>query len=212
MTELERLIEIASSPLGSQRDPGLTQALLAQFGPLVTELEKMLGRRNGFLAFESALHVFPLGGVRGDDDLESWNAATGWRTSYNGLAADCLFFGEDVFGNQFAIKGGQVVSFDAETAEASVISDSLEGWAAAVLNDYESMTGYPIAHAWQLSNGGLPRGFRLVPKTPFVLGGEYTTKNLRAIVATRGMRWRGELAKKIRDVPDGGAVSISPLE
>jgi len=38
-----------------------------------------------------------------------------------------------------------------------------------------------------------------VPKTPFVTGGEYAIQNFAAIEASRGMRFRGDLAVQIRD-------------
>jgi hypothetical protein len=47
----------------------------------------------------------------------------------------------------------------------------------------------------------------LVPKIPFVLGGEFGVDNVFALEATKGMRLRGELAVQIRDLPNGTKIS-----
>jgi len=40
------------------------------------------------------------------------------------------------------------------------------------------------------------------------MGGEYTIENLWAGDAVQGMRFKGDVALQIRDVPDGGAVKL----
>jgi len=77
------------------------------------------------------------------------------------------------------------------------------------LRDYELHTGQRLAHAWQSQNRPLKPGERLVPKMPFVTGGEYAIQNLAAIEASRGMRFRGDLAVQIRDLPDGAQIRYS---
>jgi hypothetical protein len=46
-------------------------------------------------------------------------------------------------------------------------------------------------------------GERLAPKMPLVTGGGFEVSNLAAIESLRGMRFRGNLAVQIRDLPDG---------
>jgi hypothetical protein len=111
----------------------------------------------------------------------------------------------------FFLLGGKIYSFDAETAERTLIADELEGWAAAILSDYERLTSFPLAHEWQLQNGPLRLGYRLAPKKPFVIGGGYNLDNLRAVLAVRGMRWRGEISRQLIDLPDGQPVTVKLL-
>jgi hypothetical protein len=107
-------------------------------------------------------------------DLAVWNAESGWRASYDGLADGVFFFfAEDVFGGQFGLAGEDVVTFDPETGEREVIGSSLEDWAEQLLADFDVVTGHSLAQAWQRSFGPLPLGERLIPKTPFVLGGGF---------------------------------------
>ena len=85
-------------------------------------------------------------------------------------------------------------------------------WASVLLDDYETLTGYPVAHEWQRRNGPIPRGRRLLPKVPFALGGDFELDNLYAADAVDGMRVRGNLALQIRDLPDGAKVTYLVVE
>lgn len=138
--------------------------------------------------------------------LEAWNAADGWRTAFQGLADGFLFFAEDVLGGQFAIRDDEVLSFDPETGQPEQVASSLEGWADRLPADYEVLSGFSLARRWQRAHGPLAPGVRLVPKIPFVLGGEFDVSNVYALDAAEGMRVRGQLAVQIRDLPDGARV------
>lgn len=85
-------------------------------------------------------------------------------------------------------------------------------WADHVLFDYEVLTGYPIAHDWQQRHGSLPAGARLVPKQPFVLGGQFSVENLSVVDAAEAMRFRAETAAQIQDLPEGATVKLETGE
>jgi hypothetical protein len=106
---------------------------------------------------------------------------------------------------------GVVCSFDPETGERKTLANDLSGWAAAVLQDYETLTAHPLAHTWQKANGPLPAGKRLLPKIPFVIGGAFALENLYAADVVKGMQFRGEVAVQLRDLPDGTEVEFTPL-
>jgi hypothetical protein len=206
---VEKLLSLAGEPLG----PPLASAAGVDGQPLAGDLiDAILSRTNGFYAFESALHVFPLTGHPGTFGIDSWNDPGLWRDLYRGLADGFLFFAEDVFGGQFALKDDRICSFDPETGESTQIAKSLDEWARALLDDFEVMTGHPIAHQWQVANGPVRPGDRLIPKVPFVLGGDYSMSNLIVMDAARGMRFRAELAVQIRDLPDGTPVTFKIVD
>jgi hypothetical protein len=181
----------------------------ASINGLPADLGHMLTRRNGFVVFESALHVLagrPAG--EGVMTIQQWNEQKLWRVSYDGLADGLLFFAEDVFGGQFALGStGVVMAFDPETGAVEQVASDLEDWADRMLSEYAILTGFPVAHAWQELHGPIPAGQRLIPKRPFVLGGEFSPENLYLLDAAEGMRLRGSLAVQIRDLPDGATVS-----
>ena len=202
-----RLLAAATDALTDALPMGLSG------GRLLSELAEMLRARNGFYAFESALHVFASGDQRAaGDSLEAWNAPTTWRAGYDGLADGFVFFAEDVFGSQFAIRNERVYVFDPETGSAEPMASSVEDWADQLLSDYEVLTGFPLAHRWQQANGPIPAGQRLVPKIPFVLGGDFEISNVYLVDAREGMRLRSELAVQIRDLPDGAQVQYRVVE
>lgn len=125
------------------------------------------------------------------------------------MADGHVYFAEDVFGVQFCLREGAVYTFDPEIGAFDEIAPDLDAWAETVLDDVNTLTGYPLAHEWQSKHGRLPVNCRLIPITPFVLGGEYTIANVRVLDAAEGMRYRSEIALQIRDVPDGGHVKLT---
>jgi hypothetical protein len=82
---IDKLLSISSQPLGDS-SPFLSQAILSLAGTLGSELHDLLSKKNGFYAFESALHVFPAGHFQDVMDLEKWNSNELWRESYGTLA------------------------------------------------------------------------------------------------------------------------------
>lgn len=203
---LRALAAIGGEALGSD----VPDAELPQFlkGALCVQLAELLSLKNGFYAFESALHVFPVGTVGTDIDLAAWNSEDLWKGEFDGMAVDCVFFGEDIFGSQFCVHHDEVCTFDPETGDIEVLASSVYDWADIVREDYPTLTGHPLAREWQLLNGPLSKGDRLIPKTPFVCGGEFTVDNLYAIEAAEGMRFRASIARQIRDLPDGSAIRL----
>lgn len=209
--DLTKLISLAGAPLGAPLTR-LPEEIIQQYGPLSRELEELCVARNGFFAFESALHVFPVGVTRHGYDLERWNDGDLWRDEYADATAGRLFFAEDVFGEQFCLTDGAIARFHPETGESELIAPSLDGWAGLLLDGYAAETGYPLAHAWQTLHGPLPASQRLLPAIPFVLGGDYTLDNLVARDAVEGMRFRAYLARQLRELPDGAEVEIEFLD
>jgi hypothetical protein len=177
---------------------------------LLAALSGLLARRNGFYAFESALHVFPSGQplVADEPSSESWNSLDLWRIGYDEMALGLHFFAEDIFGEQFAIRGDEIVRFNPETGECHYHAGTIEKWAERILAHYEYETGIHLARAWQRANGPMRPGRRLLPSTPFILGGEYEVDNLFDGDAVEGMRFRADLAHQVRNVPDGATVRL----
>ncbi len=168
---LDQLLQLSSRPLiEAPIADGLP--LLEPFGALGAELYELLSRRNGFYAFESALHVLPSGQADDVLDLATWNSESTWRREFGDLAKGCLFFAEDAFGFQFCLARGQVCTFDSETGQVTPMARSMEEWFAQLLFEFRYLVGQPVAHEWQVANGPLAPGHRLAPSTPFVLGGD----------------------------------------
>src|SRR5215813_7699639 len=206
-TNLTKLVSISGEALCNDV-PLIPARLLNQSGVLGEQLIELLKNKNGFYAFESALHVLP-GGCRGSCvDIEEWNLDDSWRKEFGDQTKGSLFFAEDIFGVQFAVCNQEIRKFDPEIGEFDAFAPTIEEWAAKILEDYNYETGYQFAHDWQLQNGPLTAGKRLLPKIPFVLGGAYEVENLYAADALKGMMFRADIWRQIRDLPDGTQIKL----
>jgi hypothetical protein len=197
---MRKLVELGSPALGPE--------IIDVPADVPAGLEELIRAKNGFLAFESALLIRPVfdsGPVRG---MHEWNARHGWRSAFGPAAQGLFFFAQDAFGYQFAFKSSGIVRFNPETGAHMPIGSSIEEWVRTLLLDHRDMTGWPVAHEWQCEFGALRPGYRLAPKRPFVLGGEYASYNLIAEEDEQLMRNFSIVYDAIRDLPDGASVSI----
>ena len=207
---LEKLLSVCSSDISS----GKGQKLPAAFHDysLIEDLINLLNKRNGFYGFESALHVFPVETDGEEIGLIGWNDNSLWIDCYDDLARNAIFFAEDVFGGQFCIKKDGIYTFDPETGSFDYLAPDINEWCKQILEDYEVLTGYPLANAWQKKYGSIPLGYRLVPKVPFVAGGEYEPDNLYLEKSTVAIKARANIALRIRDVPDGSNIQLRLID
>ncbi len=204
---LVKLLSVCGGDISS----GKVQKLPAAFHdyPLIEDLINLLNKRNGFYCFESALHVFPVETDGEEIGLIDWNDKGLWIECYDDLARNALFFAEDVSGGQFCIKEDGIYTFDPETGAFDYLAPDINEWCKLILEDYEVLTGYPLANAWQKKYGSIPPGYRLVPKIPFVVGGEYEPDNIYLEKSTIAMKARATIALQIRDVPDGSNIQLT---
>lgn len=197
MSGLEKLLQISS--------PALSEDTVSQSSFADQSLLDLLSHKNGFFAFEHSLEVFPCGMSALSHSLQEWNDKALWRSSYGTLSPQGTCFAQDAFGGQFVL-ADTIYTFDPETGEAASFASNLEEWAINVLRNYEVATGYPIAHEWQLSRGRIAPRKRLIPVTPFVLGGDFSVENLVQMDAVKSLRLRGGLAQQIQNAPDGSKI------
>jgi hypothetical protein len=204
--QVEKLLSISAAAAPQVAFPDLHRFDQIASERFVTDLTILLSQRNGLYAFESALHVFPGHSGPLERSIHEWNDRALWIDEYQGLADDCVFFAEDIFGMQFCADREGIHQIDAETGSREFLATTLQEWIDKILANYEYLTGYPLAHEWQSIHGPLPRGQRLVPKVPFVTQGAFEISNLYALDSVKAMRFRGYLAAQIRDLPDGAQI------
>lgn len=204
---IQRLTTIASGPL-SEGTPRMPSELAKIASPLESQLLRLYWAKNGFYAFESALHVFPVTPETDVMDVGRWNDPGLWRSAFGVLADGAVFFAEDIFGTQFCVSSGAVQRFNPETGDRERLTDSIEGWAEMILDDPTFQTGWSLAHEWQERFGPLLKNQRLVPKMPFILGGDFSVSNLQAIDSVSGMMFYADIARQIHELPDGTEFRI----
>jgi hypothetical protein len=204
-SKLDELLRRGRGPMGPEieLDFGLPD------GPLL-ELGALLSKKNGFFLFNAGVDVFRAGDQGMGPELLHWNEAATWKDTYDGLADDYFCFGQDIFGVQFAIKdNAEVVSFDPESARVKPIGDSLEAWAAWLLDDPDVRGAASFARAYQDERGVLEVDQRLVPRQFFVGGGGYDFDNFVVRDAATAMRIRGPVAQQVHRLPEGATIRLS---
>jgi hypothetical protein len=198
MKHLDKLISIGSAAIGQSFSND------AQLPPVIVS---MLAIKNGFYAFESALLVRHCGVPIAPMDCKKWNNRETWKELFEHSPSG-FCFAENIFGEQFFWTNDSVWLFDPETSESNRICSTLDEWAECILDDYDSRTGYSLAKEWQATFGALQAGTKLIPQKPFVLGGEFELKNLKAESEAVSMRCRAAIANQIWNTPDGTPIKI----
>ena len=202
MNTLTKLVERARGPLGAPVELDFGTGLPGELGALLSDL-------NGFALFNYGVQVFHAGPSGLGPGLGAWNAPGTWKDTYGDLADGLLCFAQDLFGVQFAIEEGRrVVTFDPETGERENVGPDLDSWAGWLLEQPDVRGVRSFATVWQDTHGALGHDERLLPVKPFVLGGEYEVDNLVVRDAVTAMRIRGQLARQLRDLPDGTPISF----
>ena len=201
---VDKLARRTMGPLCLSSEPARIEAALEKWGTLGHELASLLIRRDGFYSHESALLVRPFQHSGEPLGIVEWNDRRRWSDYPS--TDELLFFAEDVFGHPFALAKEGIVTLDLETGEVEKVADSLEAWAAMINEDANLWTSWTLAHEWQERFGVIPIGQRLVPRKPFVLGGEYRVDNLVRASDEEGLKARGQLAAQIRTNPVGKEV------
>lgn len=208
---INKLTALGSKAINANFKPDEARELLNLPVQHKEDLLYLLSQKNGFYAFESALHVFPFSVIdcHNQQDLLRWNAPDLWRCEYGSDVENLFFFAEDIFGYQFCFFDDRIGRFDPETGLVDDICNTLEEWASIICKDFEFHTGYRIAHDWQEAKGPLREGTRLVPITPLItLEGSYEIKNFYEVNAVTGMLSRAEFARQIKGVADGGKIRL----
>ncbi len=207
MCSLARLIEVSSPGRGAREKNELPESFKKINRPIIEELESMLGTKNGFIAFRSALSVFSADPSDIVKELTNWNKQLSSHYAFqeNQMCA----FAEDLFMGQYAISKDGVVKVDLESGRVERHSDSISDWAQTILDDYNFETGYPVGEEWQKANGRLANGYRLLPKRPFAMGGDFVSSGMVAVKSHIGLQMLVNLSNQTRHVPNGTTVTIT---
>lgn len=207
LTSIDTLLSISSGSIASDAPTFRPELIDGIEHRLIEELRTLLRQKNGFFAFESALHVLAARSSGNVPGIEEWNSRGGWMRHYN-LAEPILFFAQDLFAGQFALCGNGIFRFDPETGRLTHLAETLEGWAGRILSDYNLETGWAAGREWQREARALKANCRLLPLRPFVIGGDYVAENLVEVSSVVAMEKYGALYGQIKDVPDGAPITV----
>jgi len=204
MKSNKKIISISSEPIGMELKNFPTENLWVP-----AEIQSMLKDKNGFYAFYSAIHVYP--SMDCIVSIENINQLD-LRKTYSSENEEITVFGQDIFGSQLCVSSETgYFRLDLETGERDKLGENLEELWNSILSDPEVETGYPLAEQWQIENGALPANYRLCPKIPFFMGGEYSTENLMAIHTLERIRLGIDIFHQTKNIPDGQQVVLKVI-
>ncbi|MFI5150173.1 MAG: SMI1/KNR4 family protein [Bacteroidia bacterium] len=179
---------------------GLKDATWVNFIPLL----------NGGYFFSRSLHIYGLCTEPSSHSILHINNLI--RNLYGDLIRDEVFFACDLFGNQFGFSKEGISFWNIETAESEVVAEDFREWMSVLEVETDYFTAEPLAIEWQDTLRPLEWDERLTPKTPFVIGGEYTPSNLKAGRFDDIARFNAAIAKQIFDLPDGTAIDLETID
>lgn len=166
-------------------------------------LVRILSDTNGFILGDGALHV------RGASLAPEWHSL---RAALRGPNAFCTFyesvhtadipFAQDQVGDQFLLREGRVLRLSGEMGDIEPFADGLEDFFSRIEEDIEGFLNVGLGHVMQ-------PGQLLLAYPPFVFRESGAGASLKLARADEVIRFHADLARQIRDVPDGGKVTFS---
>ncbi len=169
---------------------------------LPADLVRVLSDTNGFILHNGALHVRGACLVPEWHSLRSaWRGPKAFHILYDGVRSSDVPFAQDQVGDQFLIRDGGVLRLSAETGETERLAESLQDFFSQVSSDIEGFLKVGLSHT-------LEPGQLLQAYPPFCFQESGAGASLRALPASEVILFHADLARQIRDVPDGGRVEF----
>jgi hypothetical protein len=180
---------------------------------LPADLRALLERRNGWIAFGGGLHV--RGACRGP----RWHSLGWWwrggdalHRLFAAVESDDVPFAQDALGDQYLLRGGEVLRLAAELGELQPLGIGLTDFLDAAERDPEGFLSLePLYHF--LDEGGVLRpGELLSVYPPFVAAESRNGVSIRPISAQERIRFLATLAKAVAGHDDGDRLRLDATE
>lgn len=163
---------------------------------------------DGFYAFDRSLLVRSLNREAAPRGAKQWNEHGLWQIYFE-KDERFFIFAEDAFGDPFLLMGKTILKLNMETGHRTNIAGSIEEWAGLILYNPDLYLNTIFMSDWVKRRGVVPLGFRLAPKIPFVLGGEYSFDNMAVIAELELAEFKSHIASQIKNLPDGTTIELS---
>jgi hypothetical protein len=180
---------------------------------ILERLPEALRRRiedgNGFIAHGGGVHVRGACHEPAWHSLrEAWLGDNAFHRHYPELLPDDIPLAEDAVGDQWILRGDQVLRLAAETGDVEALGLDLDGFFAAVEADpVETLGLHPLLQL-QHEGGRLEPGQLISVYPPFCMKESADGVSLRPVPALERHAFLRSLAAQLRDVPEGGTVRV----
>jgi hypothetical protein len=169
-------------------------------------LARILSEVNGFILHEGALHL------RGASLEPAWHSIrAAWRgpqafcNLYDNILPSDVPFAQDQIGDQFLIRDDRVIRLFAETGEIEALTASIDDFFSRLTEDIEKFLNVGLSHTIQ-------PGQLLLAYPPFVCRESESGVSLKPVRADEVILFHADLARQIRNVPDGGQIRFKVTE
>ena len=161
---------------------------------------------NGGFFYKNSIQIYAISQTPAYNNFFNINEMI--RKEYGNILSDEIFFGQEIFGNQFAFTSSGVVFFNIETGERTEMGKTFLEWTSILTSDINYYSGINILKSWTAANLDLSIDNRLCPKKPFVIGGEYEIKNLYPAPYPQYIKANANIANQIYGLPDGTPIKL----
>lgn len=169
---------------------------------LPTGLVRVLGDTNGFIVHNGALHIRGASLTPEWHSLRyAWRGTNAFHTLYEGVQPTDIPFAQDQLGDQFLLRDSAVLRLAGETGEVEPLADSLEDFFTRLSDDIEGFLNVGLGHV-------LKPGQLLLAHPPFVFLESGAGASLKPVQAGEVILFHADLARQIRDIPDGGQIDF----
>lgn len=175
-------------------------------GELPDDLRSVIASPAGFILHHGAIHFRGCVSRPEWHSLrEAWHGERAFHRLYPGVFETDIPFAQDQMGDQYLLRGNVVFRLDAETGDVSRFASDLETFLAGIGDDITEYLNVGLDHE-------LPPGRLLHAHPPFCMAESGRGASLRAVPADELILFHADLARQIRDVPDGGKVTFTVTE
>lgn len=108
-------------------------------------------------------------------------------------------------GGQYLLRDNEVFRLDAETGDVDRFAPNFDAFLAGITSDIAEYLNVGLDHK-------LPPGCLLHAHPPFCMAESGVGASLDAVPADELILFHADLARQIRDVPDGGKVTFTVTE
>lgn len=176
-------------------------------GFLPVELRELIEPTGGFILHHGAIHF------RGSTFEPGWNSLgpiyhgmQSLKTLYPAVEVDDIPFAQDQLGDQYLLRGVEVMHLAAETGEIERFARCLTEFTDGIRADIEDYLNVSLSHRLQPGQG-------LHAHPPFCVkesaGG---ASALRPVPIVELIQFHADLARQIADVPDGGTIQFQIVD
>ncbi|QPB41637.1 hypothetical protein [Rodentibacter haemolyticus] len=193
MSYLNKLIKISSKSLYP----------MYSINEQYIKLKDLFSYKNGFVAFEGCLRILPLVDIENERTIYSWNKFLNFETK------EYIFFGDNVLGDGFCTYKNLFYKYDFESGDLEFMGNTLEDFSKELIINYNYYTGYSIAKQWMETQSVVSFNDVLMPKIPFILGGEYSINNLYMSNIYESIQLKQYIYNKTKESEDGEKIKLT---